>query len=206
MSPRSSMPYWPRLCSHGISQADMERQATDAQRQSPYLPDTCLCYYTAICCRHIGLTSSHCKDSGCLSSEVSETAALNPVVQLSPKQWSITTEWSHFTVPSFILPMNFFLAIWLGLTMTHWQIRLFSCMSTHPSADLLTIHHIDHLVVHGTSGMTKTIPTIQYEISGGVLLAMDTVQWLDDSHWLCNHDDNDDDVLKGPPKIYTSKA
>ena len=45
------------------------------------------------------------------------------------------------------------------------------------STDLLTVHGVAHLVVHGTSGSTsyETIPLVQLEISGDVLSTADVV-------------------------------
>jgi len=91
-----------------------------------------------------------------------------------------------------------YLGMWLDLTTTHWQTWLFSSTSTYHSTDLLTVHGVAHLVVHGTSGSTsyETIPHVRLESCGRVLSTVDmVVQRRDGPRRLRDHDDNDDDDL-----------
>ena len=47
----------PRLCSHDVSETDMERQAPDTRHQAPYIPDTCFVCVTKRR-KHLDLTIS----------------------------------------------------------------------------------------------------------------------------------------------------
>ena len=65
--------------------------------------------------------------------------------------------------------------------------------------DLLTVRGVAHLVVYGISGSTsyETIPPVRLESSGGMLSTVDmVVQRRDGPRRLCDHDDDDDDVLQ----------
>jgi len=87
--------------------------------------------------------------------------------------------------------------MWLDFTTSHRQAWLFSSTSTYHSTDLLTARGVAHLVVHGTSSSTsyETIPPVPLETSGGVLSTVDmVVQRRGGPRWLCELDDDDDDV------------
>jgi len=88
--------------------------------------------------------------------------------------------------------------MWLDLTTSHRQTRLFSSTSTYHSTDVLTARGVAHLVVHGTSGSTsyEAIPPVRLESSGGVLSTVDMVVQRRDGRRLRDHDDDDEDYAR----------
>ena len=79
--------------------------------------------------------------------------------------------------------------MWLGLTTTHRQKRIFSSTSTRHWADLLTVRSVAHLVVHGWNKWLdqlrddSTRPTTTVSVAGKILEVVGSFNYLASKFW-----------------------